>query len=169
MCEHTAIPDMEEMLGLRHKNPIAYTFYCEHFLPWVTGFYDYKKQGTAVPPSHWATTSDEAFGLLILEKYWNVWVQEDEREDQGPKRGKNFSGESVARYNELCDLIEEDKSKKENKASFTEFERAFRDKMRDQVKEKPLAMKQMELEDYETTRVKVFDGKTNTKIDLKDL
>jgi hypothetical protein len=165
--ETVTLPDLTDILGLR-INQSAYMFYCEHFLPWVTGWHEFMSRAHFLPVSHLSTTSDEAFGLLVLEKYWEEWTHEEEEEERMKvkKRGKGWPTQSLKRDNDLCLQIEADKKKEE---SANPFEAAFRRKMLSNRKEK--TRKQCNMEEHDTLQAPftVFNGNISHKVDLAKL
>jgi len=79
-----------------------------------------------------ATVTDEAFALLVLENNWSVWIKEDPKDyftknkkEQNKKQKQNnglytghakgairFGGwslEGVQRFNELCNIVKNDR------------------------------------------------------------
>lgn len=115
-----------------------YVFFCEKFLQHVVGVNKFKagyKNKTAI--SSLATASDEAFALLLLENTEIRWLDEHSKNPDGEKkidettlprtkytsagqnkqqRGftKRYGGwklEGINRYNELFDMVVEDRTK----------------------------------------------------------
>lgn len=52
------------------------TLFCNQFLACVTGKNDWKQQ-TKNLIRDFATVSDEAFALLVLENIWDKWIKMD--------------------------------------------------------------------------------------------
>jgi len=111
------------------------TFY-NHFLPCVVGKCKWKKLVILKKIPLFATVTDEAFALLVLENNWGVWLHEDAREyfmknkkelnkkekgnnglytghAKGATRFGGWSVEGVQRFNELCKIVRNDRDANE--------------------------------------------------------
>jgi len=128
-----ALPELQEIMKLRQQGykVIMTTFY-NHFLSCVMGKCKWKKHVILKEVPLFATVTDEAFALLVLENNWGVWLVEDPKEyfiknkkEQDKKQKQNnglytghakgatrFGGwslEGVQRFNDLCDFVRNDR------------------------------------------------------------
>ena len=130
-------PELHNMLKLRQQgNKVTMTTFYNHFLPCVVGKCKWKKLVVLKKVPLFATVTDEAFALLVLENNWGVWLHEDAREyfmknkkEQNKKeKGNNglytghakgatrfggWSVEGVQRFNELCEIVRNDRDANE--------------------------------------------------------
>jgi len=104
----------------------VFFLFADMFLSRVVGVAFWRKNSAKMPISEMATVSDEAFALLLLEKYWDTWSTKnletyqkeatfDERTNKkrtatwgkcttnawGSKRFGGWSKEGLDQFNEL--------------------------------------------------------------------
>jgi len=133
----SALPGLDNMLKLRKQgNEDTMTKFYNHFLSCVVGKCKWKKLVALKKVPLFATVTDEAFALLVLENNCGVWLHEDAKEyfmknkkEQNKKEKANnglytgqakgatrFGGWSVAgvqRFNELCEFVRNDRDANE--------------------------------------------------------
>ena len=63
------LPELHKIQALRKDSEVM-TIFCNQFLSCVTGKHDWKRQTNSELIREFATISDEAFALLILENIW---------------------------------------------------------------------------------------------------
>ena len=114
--------DLDRILKGREDRE-AYAWFFDNVVACVTGRWVYmQKRGKELIPV-WASVSDEAFGLVILENLWETWVAKFNKEEHVPPsrftiRGKGersdhhrWSDEGLRKYNEYCESVRKDRSK----------------------------------------------------------
>jgi len=76
-----ALPELQEIMKLQQQGykVIMTTFY-NHFLSCIVGKCKWKKHVILKKVPLFATVTDEAFTLLVLENNWGVWLVEDTKE-----------------------------------------------------------------------------------------
>lgn len=89
----------------------------------IVGAKRYKVESEASLPSEWATVSDEAFGLLIIEK---ITGDEDWTEAATARKGMGWKKEGIERFNELYKSVKESRMIGNRK----QRESTFRDRIR---------------------------------------
>jgi hypothetical protein len=140
------MPNLESISSMR-KEPEQYAYYCVHFIPSLVGDRNWTKlcrtrMGVKETFDKMVTVSDEAFGLLILENYWDRWVAEWEEKRQAAEDGRDASFKNLPRtkysennpdvkkfggwrrggrrYNDLYNLVKLSRSSEEECASLAE-------------------------------------------------
>lgn len=86
----------------------------------IVGATRYKVVSEATLPSEWATVSDEAFGLLILEK---IGGDEDWTEAATARRGMGWKKEGIERFNAIYKSVKESRNvdlRQERETTFRE-------------------------------------------------
>ena len=71
----------EEIMKLRKNVNGSYTTFCNVVLSQVLGKHDWKLNCGKKLLREYASSSDEAFGLLILENSWMMWKEMAEKND----------------------------------------------------------------------------------------
>jgi len=127
-----ALPELQDILNLLQQGyKVVMTTFYNHFLSCVLGKCKWKKHVVLKKVPLFATVTDEAFALLVLENNWGVWLLEDPKEyfmknkkEQDKKQKQNnglytghakgatrFGGwslEGVQQFNDLCDFVRND-------------------------------------------------------------
>lgn len=70
------LPQLSQLLMLQSNQEVM-TLFCNQFLACVTGKNDWKQQTKNKLIRDFATVSDEAFALLVLENIWDKWIKMD--------------------------------------------------------------------------------------------
>ena len=83
---HSKVPHSRGILSLRKLesgeiNP-SYVYFCQHFLKTVVGMHKFNSNWQVTKLSDVASSSDEAFGLLLLENSEEKWTFEYEKISQ---------------------------------------------------------------------------------------
>jgi len=138
------MPPLESMLEGR-KNQNTYAFFCHFLLSTVVGKIKWKKATkTGGRVSNLATCSDEAMALWMLENSWEKWsyvanigneklVNRAEAPDVRYTTGRGRSAmkyagitkEGIARYNQLCMLVSEDRKNDMEKMEQEQFDQYY--------------------------------------------
>jgi hypothetical protein len=117
----------EEIMKLRKNVNGAYTKFCDDVLSQVVGRQDWKQNCGKKMLREYASASDEAFGLLILENSWMMWKEMAEKTDHdgevitnktkytlngaGTKKNGGWKHEGIKRFNELAQMVKADREK----------------------------------------------------------
>ena len=125
------LPQLQDIQLLRYPDDEEpYFFFLDKILECVAGRRGWKKARTTQLVSQYCTVSDEAFALLTLENNWEKWEKRQKRgpgkytsSTQGNKMFEGWSEEGLKRYNQIYQVVKQDRNKKEAKA----FEMRFRD------------------------------------------
>jgi len=135
------MPTLKEMLQGR-ENMHAYAYFAFFFLPIVVGRNICKQRfQERISFNNLATTSDEAFGLLLLDNYWEKWKFIEGKSKQAIKDAKDqgdmpkakfiagnqddsrtrngWSNQGLRRYVEFGDAVLKDKEE-DNDEKWTE-------------------------------------------------
>ena len=120
------MPQLEEIMQLRKNVNGSYSKFCDVVLSQVTGRQDWKVNCGKMPLREYASASDEAFGLLLLENSWLLWremaVKDDDDEKMlqkskytmngaGTKKNGGWKAEGINRFNELAQMVKADREK----------------------------------------------------------
>ena len=79
------MPQLEEIMQLRKNVNGSYSKFCDVVLSQVTGRQDWKVNWRKIPLREYASASDEAFGLLLLENSWLLWREMAVKDDDDEK------------------------------------------------------------------------------------
>lgn len=80
------VPTLEELSNYRGGKYLdMMEVWCTYFFPCVVGSYTFKKCAATIRLSHFLTTSDEAFAVLVLENFYERWKKEFELTLEGKK------------------------------------------------------------------------------------
>ncbi len=74
------------------KNPVAYKLYVDFFFGSVRGKKEWRKLKSKKCLQDCSTVNDEAYGLLVLENYWEVW---EEMKEKGRKTSKGLEAKTL--------------------------------------------------------------------------
>jgi hypothetical protein len=144
------MPKLEEVMQMRHNVNGAYTKFCDVVLSQVVGRHDWKQNCGKKLMREYASSSDEAFGLLVLENSWAVWKEMAEKKDiyestsnkpkytvngAGTKKNGGWKQEGIKRFNELAKLVRADRER-----DLSEFERIYMETNRSHNKMKGSAL-----------------------------
>ena len=69
------MPVLDEIMQMRNNVNDSYTKFCDVVLSQVVGKHDWKLNCGKKPLREYASCSDEAFGLLLLENSWTMWKE----------------------------------------------------------------------------------------------
>ena len=120
------MPQLEEIMQLRKNVNGSYSKFCDVVLSQVVGRQDWKVNCRIIPLREYASASDEAFGLLLLENSWLLWremaVKDDDDEKMlqkskytmngaGTKKNGGWKAEGINRFNELAQMVKADREK----------------------------------------------------------
>lgn len=126
---------LNDILQMR-GNQDVFVIFCEYFLSKVVGITAWKTECCTKTVSEMASVSDEAFTYLLLENYWDEWANKDPKayreetaynhetntrgrrtptkgkytkDSVGSRRYGGWSEDGLHRFNELFDLVLEDR------------------------------------------------------------
>lgn len=128
LVQEKRLPDLETLEKGRESKE-SYVLFCMKFLPGVTGTQHFKNGCCRKGITELCTISDEVMTFLILANNWEPWmamitpaaegdIQKKKLENCGVKqkyfketkgRGHSWSREGKIYYNEMYDMIEEDR------------------------------------------------------------
>lgn len=125
------MPELKDILQLQKNKAKAYTTFCDHILPSVVGKSVWKDMSIHQNLSQWATVTDEAFALLLLENSQSIWKEtcnhvheattwedkettEDNRATSVPHEGTRETSEETTATQPKC------KAKKHGKTKYTQ-------------------------------------------------
>ena len=84
--------ELDDFLKNR-ENTKTMRIFCQRFLPCAVGKYVFKKRKAIEKVSEFASVSDEAFVLLVLENIWEATMEKDMKEWKRDKLlRKNLEG-----------------------------------------------------------------------------
>jgi hypothetical protein len=91
---------LDKLMAMR-ANTESYILFFETVVSCIIGKGTWKANAGTKKLSEFITASDEAFGLLLLENSWDVWVTMSENKRQGRPMGKAKGGDNGGRAGEL--------------------------------------------------------------------
>ena len=115
----------EQILRLRENPENSYMVFCDVVLAQIVGKHDWKVNSGRKKLSEYVTTSNEAFGLLLLENSWTTWKEMAGNADSGQyisnkplytlngagtKKNGGWKPEGWLRFNELAKMVQEDRN-----------------------------------------------------------
>ncbi len=136
--------------GVRENPDVAFIFF-EFFLPPVVGRKKFKMNADLKEISNFVTVSDEAFAVLLLENSWEKWADELVKRTNDPEKvkpplftktpdsGKKFSGwsaQGIKYFNDLYDIIENDRKKDKKRPRADQVEVRYLRKKKEETVER---------------------------------
>ena len=154
-----ALFGIEDFLQMR-SNEKAFFQFCDHILPCVVGKKLWDKSMGVKHMSGIATTTDEAWALLVLENSWDVWKQQarspngkvELKERRSTKwtntsslasRSEGWGQKGMRRFNELVRKVKEDRQRSEG------VEQLYMESKQDESDRKAGKQKRKRQGDYE--------------------
>ena len=121
--------DMQQVLQMRSEGNIMYYDFISYSVSAVIGKMNYKKKSCSIVLLKYATVSDEAIALLILENNYETWMDMAltgntktskvlQKETNGGKsqgkvatsqHNRGWSDEGLCQFNELFDLVQKNR------------------------------------------------------------
>jgi hypothetical protein len=93
------MPDLEDILTFADDVNGAYTWFCDHILPQITGRIHWKLHTPKKFISKVATPSDEAFAILLMENSYDLWKATFNTKKHEPKHtGEGGANIPEAKY-----------------------------------------------------------------------
>jgi hypothetical protein len=146
LVERNELPTLSTILQMRHGTGSAYQIFCDEVLSQVVGKLEWKTGRHSRKISRWATTSDEAFALILLENSWDLWAEMAEqaklhgkktafvatkealysRSGAGTKKYGGWTSIGLKRFGEIANLVQADRMKIDGR----KFEEDYQEKWR---------------------------------------
>ena len=117
--------EIDEFLEMR-DNKKAFTLFCDRILPCVVGRSMWDKLVDRVGVSKFATATDEAWAIVVMENSWDLWKQMAESTDgkvkdteragtkytaktRAARKNEGWGSKGIPRFNALMRLIVADR------------------------------------------------------------
>lgn len=109
-------------IKLLRGDPVTYAWMLDNIAPLIVGVNHFKSECKNKMPTQWLSTSSEAFAVLCLENYYqhvedaannksNVRKPKWTAEGIRAKRNQGWKKEGIAKFDEYCKKVKEDRIK----------------------------------------------------------
>jgi hypothetical protein len=143
------MPTLAAIMMMRQNEEEAYKIFCDEVLSQVVGKLEWKTSRHSRAITQWATTSDEAFAIVLLENSWDLWVEMSEHEHQnkgkkghitfvktkeslytrsgaGTKKYGGWTAIGLKRFGEIANMVQADRVSNTGISFETEYQAAWR-------------------------------------------